>query len=217
MIFSSLGWCCKGYWSGIVSICTSCKKLNRAAEPAVRIEIQPAGESEVFISPTEPPPANPAPPQVYADLRTEIMDPNMIDTTYSVTGQAKYPNLESHYQETRPRHEWNLSKGRYNEYLLTSIVPDGTGGSTTVYYDMLEGQAIDQYNRPLSYISSPSSRLLQMFREKVSNSQPPNYHTKDGIMFLPGATHIIFSTETNHWINKITKRVISGLNKPHKW
>jgi hypothetical protein len=66
-------------------------------------------------------------------------------------GQPRYPNLESHYEETRPNHDWRITKGKYKEYLLTTLVPDGKGGLPTVYFDIVSGQAIDQYNKPLPY------------------------------------------------------------------
>jgi len=79
---------------------------------------------------------------------------------------------------------WLNLPGVYNDYLLTSLVPDGLGGMATIFYDLVDGHAIDQYNSPLHYIT------------------------------LPGAHHIIFSPETNHWINKATKRIVSGLSSP---
>lgn len=218
MIWTSIVWCCIGYWSGLTTFFSSCRKSSAEPVPAVSVELHENGEGEVLISPTGLPPVVSAPPQSYLDVKGSVMmDPNMSDTLYSVTKRVRYPNLETHYQETRPRHEWGISKGRYNEYLITSSVPDGNGGNATVYYDIVEGQAIDQYNRPLPYIASPDLKLIQIYRDKVLRSTPPTYLTQDNVMYLPGAPHIIFSVETNHWINKITKRIISGLNRPQGW
>ncbi len=81
---------------------------------------------------------------------------------------------------------------------------------------VVSGQAIDQYNKPLQFISSPNENLIQIYRDKVRYSQPPAYLIENGIMYLPGAPHIIFSNETDHWINRVTKRIISGLSAPSR-
>ena len=47
-------------------------------------------------------------------------------------------------------------------------------------------------------------------------SHPPAYLVEDGMMYLPGPPHIVFSSETDHWINRVTKRIISGLSAPHR-
>jgi hypothetical protein len=112
------------------------------------------------------------------------MDPKVLERISLFHAQVEYLNLESNYEVAKPAHTWRLSKGGYNEYLLTSSVSDGLGGSATIFYDLVDGHAIDLYNSPLHYIT------------------------------LPGAHHIIFSPETNHWINKATKRIVSGLSSP---
>ena len=40
----------------------------------------------------------------------------------------------------------------------------------------------------------------------------PPYVLEKGFYTLPGAPHIVFSFETNHWTNRSTKRIIMGLN-----
>jgi hypothetical protein len=102
------------------------------------------------------------------------------------------------------------------EVQSTSPVPDGQGGLATVFFDIVSGHAIDQYNKPLQFISSPNENLIQIYRDKVRYSQPPACLIENGIMYLPGAPHIIFSNETDHWINRVTKRIISGLSAPSR-
>jgi len=154
---------------------------------------------------------NSPPPAEFVSLN--LSDPNMLERQPSNL-QPRYPHLESHYEETKPNHEWRITKGKYHEYLLTSCVPDGQGGMATVFFDIISGQTIDQYNKALPYILPPMENLVQMYRDKVRNSPPPSYIVEHGIMHLPGAPHIIFSNETDHWVNRITKRIISGLNAP---
>ncbi len=141
-------------------------------------------------------------PSTSAPLATEFASLNLSATNMlernPSNAQPRYPNLESHYEKTRPNHDWRITKGNYNEYLLTSLVPEGQGGFATVYFDIVSGQAIDQYNKLLPYISSPNENLIQIYMDKVRYSQPPAYLIENGIMYLPGAPHIIFSTETDH-------------------
>jgi hypothetical protein len=109
-------------------------------------------------------PQAPARPSRSAPPATEFVcsnlsDPNMLERNTS-NAQPRFPNLESHCEETKPPHDWRITKGKYNEYLRTSLVPDGQGGLATVFFDIVSGQAIDQYNKPLSDISLPNENLI---------------------------------------------------------
>lgn len=213
MLWKSISMCCIGYYYSIRTCMQGCCK---PMETAASHEANAAEPFEiVHMLPQAPvrPSTSTAPATEIASLG--LTDPNMLERNPS-NAQPRYPNLESHYEETRPNHDWRITKGKYNEYLLTSLVPDGQGGLATVFFDIVSGQAIDQYNKPLQFISSPNENLIQIYRDKVRYSQPPAYLIENGIMYLPGAPHIIFSNETDHWINRVTKRIISGLSAPSR-
>jgi hypothetical protein len=210
IIWKSVSLSCAGYWFTL----KNCFQIRWKPESNdMNIE---AGQAEGFeivhLVPQAPNSFSSLPSDV---VSMNLVDPNMLDRSPAPGLQPRYPNLESHYEESRPYHEWRITKGRHNEYLLTSIVPDGLGNLTTIFYDIVDGQSIDQYNRQLPYISNPSENLIQSYRDKVRNSVSPAYLIENGVMYLPGAPHIIYSTETNHWINRVTKRIISGLNAPN--
>jgi hypothetical protein len=127
---------------------------------------------------------------------------------------SRYPDLENFYETTSPGHQWKITKGRYDEYLITTTVPDGQNHIAIMFYDIPDGIAIDQSNRPHPYIRPPGSELITKFQEKVRNSPPPNYLSSNGTFYLPNAPHIVFNRDIHKWVNKNTKRVISGLNSP---
>jgi hypothetical protein len=142
------------------------------------------------------------------------MDPRIDLLITPANAPSRYPDLENFYETTNPGHTWRISKGKYDEYLLTTTIPDGQNHMAILFYDIPDGLAIDQYNRSHPYIKPPSSQLIASFQEKVRRSNPPQYSSSNGVLYLPHAPHIIFSNEINKWINKVTKRVISGLNSP---
>jgi hypothetical protein len=143
-----------------------------------------------------------------------MMDPRIDLLITPANAPSRYPDLENFYETTNPGHTWRISKGKYDEYLLTTTIPDGQNHMAILFYDIPDGLAIDQYNRSHPYIKPPSSQLIASFQEKVRRSNPPQYSSSNGVLYLPHAPHIIFSNEINKWINKVTKRVISGLNSP---
>jgi hypothetical protein len=202
--------CCIGYYNSLKTCMQGCCKPKETAENQ---EVEMAEPFEiVHMLPQAPARPSTSSPPTAEFVSINLSDPNMLERNPSNV-QPRYPNLESHYEETRPNHDWRITKGKY---LLTPLVPDGQGGLATVFFDIVSGQAIDQFNRPMPYISSPNENLIQIYRDKVRYSQPPAYLIKNGIMYLPGAPHIIFSTETDHWINRVTKRIISGLSAPSR-
>jgi len=221
-IWSSLAWCASGYLSGMRSCIDTC--IQTARNPPSNVSTEDSPLSETLLFPPLAPFSDTVPAQGTTSMRHPrsaseghhgtVMDPNMLERIPLFHTQVKYPNLESNYEIAKPVHTWRLSKGGYNEYLLTSLVPDGLGGMATIFFDLVDGHAIDQYNSPLHYISPPDQSLIQLYRDKVKTSLPPAFMISNGCITLPGAHHIIFSPETNHWINKATKRIVSGLNIP---
>ncbi len=201
-IFASLVYCCTGFFRGMSACGVACCKTLGPADPETQ-EPQPVDEVELLLK---------AP---LSQPFTPMTDPR-ITNILNVPSDAppRYPNLESNYETTKPWHEWRITKGRYNEYLITTTVPDGAGHLAVIFYDIPDGLAIDQLNRPLPYINPPSSDLICQFQEKVRKSSPPNFMSNDGLLYLPDAPHIIFSNDIDRWINRATKRVISGLNTP---
>jgi hypothetical protein len=73
----------------------------------------------------------------------------------------------------------------YNDYLLTSLVPDGLGGTATIFYDLVDGHAIDQYNSPLHYITPPDMSLIQLYLDRAKASIPSVYMVINGCITLP--------------------------------
>ena len=221
MIFSSMNWCCTGYFRGIKTAWHSRGKEANANLPDTLPE---APAEAVPLIPHVSNTLSGLPPHSIMEgvhfnshmeaLSSSLMDPNLLERIPLFNSKVMYPKLESNYESARPYHIWRISKGKYNEYLLTSLVPDGLGGVATVFYDLVDGQTIDQYNRQLPYISSPEPNLISVYREKVKNSPAPPYVLEKGLYTLPGAPHIAFSFETNHWTNRSTKRIITGLSPP---
>ena len=54
-----------------------------------------------------------------------------------------------------------------------------------VYYDLVDGHAIDQSNNPLHYISPPDHSLIQLYLDRVKASIPSVYMVINGCITLP--------------------------------
>ena len=123
---------------------------------------------------------------------------------------VRYPNLENHYEIHSPRHEWVVKKGILGEYLITTVIPDGQGNQIIAFYDITEGKSVDSYNQNLSFIRPPDNTVLEKFRRRVDESPVPQYIVREGLMILKDFPHVMFSQEVNQWINKNTRRIVSG-------
>ena len=130
------------------------------------------------------------------------------------TPRLRYPSLEDIYSSSKPSHVWQITRGEYNEQLLTSFIPDGHNGFLSVSYDINEGCSVDLSNRSLAFVSPPESFLVADYLDKVRKSHPPACKKENGVLHLRGAPHIIFNTDSNSWINTKTKRIITGFSKP---
>jgi hypothetical protein len=96
-----------------------------------------------------------------------MMDPRIDLLLTPANAPSRYPDLENLYETTNPGHIWRISKGKYDEYLLTTTVPDGQNHMAILFYDIPDGLAIDQYNRSHPYIKPPSSQLIVFKRRCV--------------------------------------------------
>ena len=193
VIWSSLAWCASGYLSGMRSCIDICVQTVRSSPNNVATEDSPLSETLLF------PPLAPFSDTIPAPVATTmfhplsaseghhdtVMDPNMLERIPLFHARVKYPNLESNYEVAKPVHTWRLSKGGYNEYLLTSLVPDGLGGTATIFYDLVDGHAIDQYNSPLHYITPPDMSLIQLYLDRAKASIPSVYMVINGCITLP--------------------------------
>jgi hypothetical protein len=217
--FPLIGSCFAGIFKGLKTCCSiSCCPPKETGE---QNDLEMAGTEGAPFLPQAPLSTKLFSPDgdtsvVYPDTskNAPLTDPRMDLIMTPANAPSRYPDLENFYETTSPGHQWKITKGRYDEYLITTTVPDGQNHIAIMFYDIPDGIAIDQSNRPHPYIRPPGSELITKFQEKVRKSPPPNYLSSNGTLYLPNAPHIVFNRDIHKWVNKNTKRVISGLNSP---
>jgi len=207
-IAASLKLSCEGWSNAIRQLFYSCtKKFERVPSDEHNVEAgRPGGPYVGNASHPTSPPHEPVRMSDLIENENKINRPDL---------PSRYPNLENIYNEAKPDHEWIIKKGPLDELMLTSQIPNGLGGVIPIYWDAVNSECIDAYNAVLSYVKPPRTALVSAYQDMVKKQPPPNWvKNKEGIVHLKAAPHVVFSFETLNWVNTVTRKIISGLNKP---
>ncbi len=193
-IYKSTAWCCTG-WIYSIRECWEMRQSNSLQDNDLEMaNVQPEAGGDSNAT---------------APLIDSKGDPNVAPDV-----PVRYPDLENFYETTKPKHQWKLAQGSAGEWLCCTSVPDGLGHNILVYYDINKGESFDQYDHKLSYVTPPPSNLIIKLQDKVRKSPKPHTEIVNNVIQLRGSPHIIYNKEAGIWLNRNTKRVISGLNAP---